>query len=894
MSLAGLRHPASGDESHGHHQHFAVVPPSPTLTNPDMILPFDDGERESSTPSPPFQLPSLSSHLQSLHAPNNSYNHNNTLHHSQSESGVDGTQIGVAISDSGRLQQQQQQQKRGFQRHWMHESIDASRRLSDIGEEDTTSPSHNHNPTTTRYLEPRNQAQGLSGSPTLREQLSMKESREAEGWSSSSSSTISGGSDASSKWVAVKNTGRLEGVAPATSEKQANTHVRKSSVPRNNDGAGAVEQPGAELARTRAVSAPGEGPGEDLSSTILSSEAERILENAKKRLTLMEGNLSRARSSVRLSPSLSPTPSSPSSSSPLGLHQPAGGLYQSISRTDRKSSVLRPRPTHVTTQDAINSLNNRHSRVQSEINLPSASQSSMQSTQATHLSRSVSAMGSTSLSHLRSDERSFRYDPSRAYLTHRASTSSIRPPSAMEGQISYLEEGVTSDLPKGLGILTEPENGSVALSGKSTPSAAASAAANNPPARAQSQLQVRDLQDQMKGLHIKISTLKVKTQEDNLRRRSLQSLRGTSPFTAADQWYTNSMEYRDSMSEFHTHSEQLKREEGSSKPQAEHDKNSFVERSSTSSGSKRTSTPINTARNTPRAPSATGLTHFDDGKSTVESLYEDAEEGDYAYDGSDGSIDREALEKILQEPYEDEDLSDSLEAFPPVPHSLDATPHEEREDAFDYEHFILHSALGSYSRAKLRRSSQSSTGSTETTRPAHTGRHSRADSVASLSTVATFATAMEGDDDDDDLDSVLYWDRKFTAELRSQQRYVEPDAHRKKNDPTSPSETTPRLAWKQAGSRHANGFSSSSGPPTSQSLATSFVSMVRAGSHSKSGTALNQDDAQVLEQLFQSLGNVCMELQAITVAPDHDPKAVRVLRRRLDAARRVLDGELDA
>lgn len=50
----------------------------------------------------------------------------------------------------------------------------------------------------------------------------------------------------------------------------------------------------------------------------------------------------------------------------------------------------------------------------------------------------------------------------------------------------------------------------------------------------------------------------------------------------------------------------------------------------------------------------------------------------------------------------------------------------------------------------------------------------------------------------------------------------------------------------------------------------------------------------MLEQLFQSLGDVCSELQAIMGSEDPDMKAARVLRRRLDAARRVLDGELDA
>lgn len=93
---------------------------------------------------------------------------------------------------------------------------------------------------------------------------------------------------------------------------------------------------------------------------------------------------------------------------------------------------------------------------------------------------------------------------------------------------------------------------------------------------------------------------------------------------------------------------------------------------------------------------------------------------------------------------------------------------------------------------------------------------------------------------------------------------------------------------------------SESATPTS--LATSLVSTVRAasrasphpGSTTPTSGGINEDDTQVLEQLFSSLGNVCMDLQAITISSDPDLKAARVLRRRLDAARRVLDGELDA
>lgn len=93
--------------------------------------------------------------------------------------------------------------------------------------------------------------------------------------------------------------------------------------------------------------------------------------------------------------------------------------------------------------------------------------------------------------------------------------------------------------------------------------------------------------------------------------------------------------------------------------------------------------------------------------------------------------------------------------------------------------------------------------------------------------------------------------------------------------------------------------STTTGSATPTALASSLVSTVRAASGSPyakvehENTGLNNDDERLLEQLFQSLGDVCMDLQAITTSPEPDEKAVRLLRRRLDTARRVLDGELD-
>lgn len=613
----------------------------------------------------------------------------------------------------------------------------------------------------------------------------------------------------------------------------------------------------------------------------------------------MEGNLNRARSSVRLTPS--PSPSALGSTSPIGL-QP-GGLYRSISKADRKGSALR-RQSFVSSQDASN---NRHSRVHSETNFPVESNLS---SDTKRLSRSVSAMGSSSSSNFHTDERSFQYQSNRSYLTHRASISSIRPPHLRKSQSPQpapspvsvespvlkspviqspviREDSSSSSSPRALDILSEDESESKSNGGDFSPVYSS----YGPPSRAQSQLQVRDLQYQMKGLHIKISSLKVRTQEDNLRRRSLQSLRTPSPLTAADPWYQNGLEARDGRSSRGSNP----RRDGSSEYARETQSRQYTEapskdRNGNYNAERAEDGPMEQSPHLSQGPGESWKVHehheYDGRQSAAESMYEDAEEGNY-YD--DGDIDREALDEILREPL-DADL---------------ATPHEEREDAFDYEHFILHSALGNFSQ-RPRRVSVSSHGSVETTRPAHSMRHSRTNSSLSVSTDATFATATEGDPMPDDEDDILYWDRKFNHELRHQHHIIHANAAAQNDRVTTP--RTPRetgTATEVQGpqsprSVNLTGRASAAGSATPTSLVSSLVSTVRAASSPHPGSAtptsggINDDDTQMLEQLFASLGQVCTDLQAITTSPEPDLKAARVLRRRLDAARRVLDGELDA
>lgn len=474
----------------------------------------------------------------------------------------------------------------------------------------------------------------------------------------------------------------------------------------------------------------------------------------------MEGNLTKARSSFRVSPSTSP---SPGAGGPPSLGP--GGLYKSIARTDRRNSILKPRQTFNSSQDLGS---NWHSRVQSETHLPSTLNSRLPGSEQRHNYRSVSAMGTVSTSGYGAGDRSSQYDSSRSYLMHRASTNSINQTALNSLKEVDSRRSPSRETPspapapaQGLGVSSTkevPKITTVEEFNSAYPS-------EGPPSRAQSQLQVRDLRDQMKGLQIKISTLKVKTQEDNLRRRSLQSLRTPSPFTDAEQWCTSAMEYRDGGNNLNSNAGYG----WSPKHAQEESQDDEYERSD--------SRNENSSPEKDYEPESNGHADYDDQQSVIESQYEDAEEGDYEGTEAFSNSDQAAPDEILNEPRGDLDEDEAYEEFPPIPGALEATPHEDREDAFDYENFFLHSAMGSYSQSETRPRGQSysSTTSVETTRPIHRSsisrspaKHARTSSIDSVSTEATFATATEGagvSDDEgnpkDDIDNILYWDRKL-------------------------------------------------------------------------------------------------------------------------------------
>jgi len=210
--------------------------PSLTLTDPDMILPYDGSERESQTPSPPSQLVYLSN-LNARYS---------------------GDAHGASAAST--------RPKKNFSRHWSHDDVNANRRLSDIGEE--LSPSRLEG-----FEESEgSRVQGLASSPVIKEPLTASETKDEV--ESSSSSTVSVGSS--------RSLSSMQKPSPQIAVDQAPNPAEGVNKP-ENEAAIAAGLPDS----TAIISATkGKGPGDEFSSAILSSEAERILENAKKRLTV--------------------------------------------------------------------------------------------------------------------------------------------------------------------------------------------------------------------------------------------------------------------------------------------------------------------------------------------------------------------------------------------------------------------------------------------------------------------------------------------------------------------------------------------------------------------------------------------------------------------------------
>ncbi|KIL94950.1 hypothetical protein FAVG1_01881 [Fusarium avenaceum] len=470
------------------------------------------------------------------------------------------------------------------------------------------------------------------------------------------------------------------------------------------------------------------------STSSLGERAEQILANAKQRLTKMEGNLSRARSSLYTPMSDGSTPSPP-------IVRPATSLRES------------------TTQDSAQG----HSRNTSENNLQNALPS------PGFPQRSASALGAAG-----------------GYRQPLTSSRSADTLGIGYGASSY--RSPTGVLDPTLETLSEDEGGANGDSRRSSyhfnqlsPSFGSMTDTDMP--RSASVAQVRDLKHQMKDLKGKISNLKEQARADSLKRRSLQSLRTPSPFTHArwDQGFPESRKSQDTTPEtspFLPPWKQESQDKTNDQISPKHDTNDAPELEQTKAADDEYVDAE--YEHTPSGPEMSGdaIIHDDvvfprlaaepdlgdklDAQDD-DDMIDDGEtwEGDLEQDGEEvkqveqqHNLQNGGHANDMDDDDDDEFVDFESESGESSYHDAFQVPvsHEDREDAFDYEHFFLHSAMGSMS--QHRRDSWSSVcsgDSVETTRgpvPAPAtdfdSDHERRPSVDTMSSFSSFTTATEG------------------------------------------------------------------------------------------------------------------------------------------------------
>ncbi|RBQ81990.1 hypothetical protein FVER14953_00879 [Fusarium verticillioides] len=493
------------------------------------------------------------------------------------------------------------------------------------------------------------------------------------------------------------------------------TAVREPKVPR--------------IARTQ------EATEQRYSTSSLSDRAEQILANAKQRLTTMEGNLSRARSSLFTPMSDGSTPSPP-------IVRPATSLRESTIPLSSSQG---------------------HSRNLSE----TSSQNGLASPGFPQ--RSASALGAAG--------------------GYRQPLTSSRSADALGIGYGATSHRSPTTLDPMLETLSEDEGGANGDSRRSShlynqlsPTFGSMTDTDMP--RSASVAQVRDLKHQMKDLRGKISSLKEQARADSLKRRSLQSLRTPSPFTHArwDQGLPESRTSQETTPETPAWqapwnqgspkdkvSGQMSPKEGSKQPSEESAK---MLDAGAEHGSRTFDAPdVVVAQELSDSP------HFeaepdlgddiqvqtqvqenddmnDDGETWEGDL--EQEEEDFKRDGNGYGLQNGEYNDDAEDDDDDEFVDFESESGESSYHDAFQTPvsHEDREDAFDYEHFFLHSAMGTMSQHRRESwSSVSSGDSVETTRgpivastsaPDSDSDHERRPSVDTMSSFNSFATATEG------------------------------------------------------------------------------------------------------------------------------------------------------
>lgn len=273
--------------------------------------------------------------------------------------------------------------------------------------------------------------------------------------------------------------------------------------------------------------------------------------------------------------------------------------------------------------------------------------------------------------------------------------------------------------------------------------------------RSASTSQMNDLKHQVQDLKGKISSLREQARADNLKRRSLQTLRTPSPFTHAQikHWYSGT-EAASAATSLDSSSPRTVEMTGENN----HHYGNFEapEQAAILMGSPDDS------------PVVSGGVSFDNADQLeLDSPGIAPYEADAAVDAEDDNDDLVTENGDVEEEEEGSEYEEAIEeGYDMVSESGDSIyhesvqnqlSHEDREDAFDYEHFFLHSAMGTISQRMARRDSDASFTSEESVETARGPLAEETDaeddelpaltrrtSEDSVSTIETFTTAEEG------------------------------------------------------------------------------------------------------------------------------------------------------
>jgi hypothetical protein len=613
-------------------------------------------------------------------------------------------------------------------------------------------------------------------------------------------------------------------------------------------------------------------------SSVTLLRAELILANAKKRLNLMDQNLRGAReivtpltaANLRRATSLQMTPPVRNSSFSRPRYVPQQPQTQQI-RQVQGSLQTRQAQASPQTRQAQASPQTRQAQVVSQTRQVQAS------SQTSHVQQKQHTRGASD-SQVRPDDRrhmALRINPTPSWEPGPVRTT-------RSSEILRHTRSPRSPLSPDLTLDTVSEERSVT-----------------------SQASARSLREQMMHLRGRISTLKERAQEENLRRRSISNLRDSCPLTNADATAKGDAEGRPRL------------------------------------------TRITRTSKIPGAwVSAEIIDSDNDGQEVEEGAEQEEDEDDdnctlARSNSDDNSTDRTSTPTTSSTTYKDAPETSS----PPS----NAPRHEDRHDAFDYSKFFLHSATGSFSpntptRNHIRSTSLSSTDSCLTARayPVATSgdaeqegtedaaapetpealrhieaqripaasrpqqySHHRGLSAESLATIATFETAREGAHSQQH-GSIAQWLSQSSSAATSLPIHDEKD----EQSSSGFSSAIPSSSF-IARMHPATVLPSSVSLPvlypaqqqqqnhlTLQSSATTLAVAALLTSHSSSSTqepptdrrmSLVSKDETLIYGLMDSIRELMEELQKGGGGEERR----RVLRGRLEAARKVIDGEID-